>query len=268
MPLAPEMTAKVTAYVAVLILVGTIASEAQRSFDAVVISPAPVRLYPDENREPLATLPAGTYVRVLSRNGDWCQVSFRDRRWGERIGYVRSSQVKSLSAATAAPAAPVPPSTTDTAPSGAESSMVPPIVSLAAPEVINPFAVPLEGEPKVMIFGGNKHDTYLGCLSCNRMAQDSIFNKSGEYGTCRPSANNLFCRGTFNDFGGATPLHHLSACSEHASDPPVIVDDRGNYFGRFSVGGMHAHRDAVCGSGSDRFKSDDACRVVRWVCSQ
>ena len=37
---------------------------------------------------------------------------------------------------------------------------------------------------KLMIFGGNDHQTYLGCLNCSPASPDSIFNRSGVYRQC------------------------------------------------------------------------------------
>jgi hypothetical protein len=85
---------------------------ARQEFDSAVIVDEPAFLFPDPTRTPLATLPAGTLVRVMLHDGDWCQVLFRDPRIGDRIGYVRAAHVRTLqssapeSAATTAPEAP------------------------------------------------------------------------------------------------------------------------------------------------------------------
>jgi hypothetical protein len=50
-----------------------------------------VRLLPDLERLPLATLPAGTIVKVIRRDGAWIHIEFRDARYGERTGYVLAS---------------------------------------------------------------------------------------------------------------------------------------------------------------------------------
>src|SRR3990172_1540629 len=108
---------------------------------------------------------------------------------------------------------------------------------------------------KIMIFGGESHKTYLGCLNCPTSARDSIFNRYGEYGHCPgPFSDNLFCRGPFKVFGSSGPFNDRSACGSSASDPPVIVDEEGSYYGRFSIGGPFGHGDSVC-STFGRFKS-------------
>jgi len=54
-------------------------------------TPLAVRLVPDLERRPLATLPAGTIVKVIRRDGAWINIEFRDARYGERTGYVLAS---------------------------------------------------------------------------------------------------------------------------------------------------------------------------------
>jgi len=83
---------------------------------------------------------------------------------------------------------------------------------------------------KIMLFGGRLHDVYLGCLNCDQSALDSIFNEYGSYGRCPgPFSDNLYCHGPFKEFGGTGPFHDHSACASSPSDPPVIVDNEGNY---------------------------------------
>ena len=119
---------------------------------------------------------------------------------------------------------------------------------------------------KIVLFGGASHDIYLGCLNCTQSARDSIFNVLGPYGHCPgPFSDNIFCRGPFKEFGSTGPFHNHSACASSPSDPPAIVDEQGNYYGRFSLGDPFGHRDSVCALFS-RFRSDEACRIVKWVC--
>jgi hypothetical protein len=126
-----------------------------------------------------------------------------------------------------------------------------------------------KSQPKLMIFGDKDHKTYLGCLNCARSAADSIFNKGGPYGHCPGSfSDNLFCRGPFRDFGSSGPFQDLSACGTNASNPPVIVDGDGKYYGRFSIGGPFGHSDSVCSEIFGDFRSKDVCAIVKWVCAQ
>jgi opacity protein-like surface antigen len=53
-----------------------------------ILAAAPVYLRPDENREPLRTLEAGTSVRILLEDREWIRIEFVDRLLGPRVGYV------------------------------------------------------------------------------------------------------------------------------------------------------------------------------------
>jgi hypothetical protein len=128
-------------------------------------------------------------------------------------------------------------------------------------------ALTAQTKVKLMVFGGSDHKVYLGCLSCDPSERDSIFNRAGPYGHCPIFGDTLFCRGPFKSFGTTGPFQNLSACALGALNPPVIVDESGNYYGRFSVGGPFGHGDSVCAI-IGRFKHDDACDLVRWVCEQ
>lgn len=123
-------------------------------------------------------------------------------------------------------------------------------------------------EPKLMIFGGRGHKVYLGCLSCDQIAPDSIFNKRGYYGRCPGllMGDNLFCRGLLSNYGSKGLVSNTSACNSCASDPPIIVDEQGYYYGRFSITSICGHRDSVCAFG--HFRDTAICEVVKWVCEQ
>lgn len=83
---------------------------------------------------------------------------------------------------------------------------------------------------KIMIFGGHNHTTYLGCLNCSEYASDSVFNAYGSYGSPY-GMNSIFNH--YSQYG--SPYSMYSACNSYASDPPVIVDEAGNYYGRLTI---------------------------------
>ena len=86
------------------------------------------------------------------------------------------------------------------------------------------------GGHKIMLFGGQDHKTYLGCLSCSKFAADSVLNKYGTHGSPYQSES------IFNKYGDyGSKYSDSSACNPYASDPPVIVDEAGNYYGRLTV---------------------------------
>jgi hypothetical protein len=85
-------------------------------------------------------------------------------------------------------------------------------------------------ETKLMIFGGQDHRTYLGCLSCPETASDSVFNELGQYGSpYRPES----IWNALSPYGSA--LSSYSACNPLANDPPVIVDQEGTAYGRLTL---------------------------------
>jgi hypothetical protein len=90
---------------------------------------------------------------------------------------------------------------------------------------------------KLMIFGGPNHKTYLGCLTCPKYATDSVENAYGLHGS-RYAADSIFNR--FGEFGSKYGSH--SPCNRYATDPPVIVDEAGRYYGRLTVSTTNADR--------------------------
>lgn len=91
------------------------------------------------------------------------------------------------------------------------------------------------GAPKLMLFGGQEHKTYLGCLNCSEYASDSIMNKYGTHGS-KYSSDSIFNQ--YSDYGS----HYSSygACNPYATDPPVIVDSEGKYYGRMTLNRYHS----------------------------
>jgi hypothetical protein len=87
---------------------------------------------------------------------------------------------------------------------------------------------------KLMIFGGTDHKTYLGCLNCSEYATASVTNKYGENGS--PYSQTSIWN-QYGEYGS----HYSSegACNLYATDPPVVVDQNGKYYGRLSLNIYH-----------------------------
>jgi hypothetical protein len=125
-------------------------------------------------------------------------------------------------------------------------------------------------EAKLTLFGGEDHKTYLGCLTCDpQRYKDALFNADGPYGQCPcsllPDCPSLYCHGSMATFGGSGLFKDYSACSDNAQDPPVLVNDDGYYYGRFSVVKAFGHLDSVCAP-LGRFANEPACKAVKFVC--
>jgi hypothetical protein len=70
------------------------------------------------------------------------------------------------------------------------------------------------------MFGGDSRNVYLGCITCPAHDSESVSNPYGTYGS--PYAYESI----FNDNGPyGSQNHSTSACSAHASNPPVIYDE-------------------------------------------
>lgn len=93
---------------------------------------------------------------------------------------------------------------------------------------------PTTSTVKLMIFGGQDHRTYLGCLNCSEYASDSVFNHYGQNGSAYSSTS---IWNHYSDFGSAYSAH--GACSRYAQDPPVIVDQDGKFYGRLTLNEYH-----------------------------
>lgn len=83
---------------------------------------------------------------------------------------------------------------------------------------------------KLMLFGGNNNDVYLGCLSCSKYDQDSVSNTYGEFGSSYHSDS------IFNSYGEyGSSYSQYSACNSYAANPPVAVDSNGNFYGYLTL---------------------------------
>lgn len=83
---------------------------------------------------------------------------------------------------------------------------------------------------KLMIFGGEQHNVYLGCLNCSEYSSDSVLNSYGSYGSSYASTSIYNLYSQYGSLYAAT-----SACNSYASNPPVVVDSAGNFYGYLTI---------------------------------
>lgn len=83
---------------------------------------------------------------------------------------------------------------------------------------------------EILVFGGDGHKTFLGCLTCSEYNSSSLFSKYGSFGSSY-SATSIFNK--YSEFG--SPYSDYSACNKYATDPPVLVDRDGNFYGRLTM---------------------------------
>jgi hypothetical protein len=98
-------------------------------------------------------------------------------------------------------------------------------------------AVAQSAPSKLMIFGGAGHRTYLGCLNCGEYGNDSVTNQYSNFGS--PYSPTSIAN-QFGDYG--SPYSMYSACNPYATDPPVVVDSAGNFYGRLTVNAYNSQR--------------------------
>jgi hypothetical protein len=95
-------------------------------------------------------------------------------------------------------------------------------------------------EQRLMIFGGADHDVYLGCLSCLPTAPDSVFNIIGKYGS---EISPTSVRNHISRYGDL--ISPTSACNILASEPPVLVDRTGKYYGELTMNELRTKRTTL-----------------------
>jgi hypothetical protein len=89
-------------------------------------------------------------------------------------------------------------------------------------------------EHRLLLYGGSDHRKYLGCLNCPEYVTDSVFNPYGSNGT-QYAKQSIWNRD--NEYG--TRSSNWGVCNPYASDPPIIVDEAGNVYGRLTVNPYH-----------------------------
>lgn len=88
-------------------------------------------------------------------------------------------------------------------------------------------SAPAQTPTALLVFGGTDHKTFLGCLNCSEYGQSSI-QHAYSYGS--PYGQTVFNH--FSQYG--SELSNESACNPYATDPPVIVDSNGKFYGRLT----------------------------------
>jgi hypothetical protein len=91
-----------------------------------------------------------------------------------------------------------------------------------------------------LLFGGDGHKTFLGCLNCNQYASGSICNKYGQQGS-KYNSDSIWNK--YGDFG--SKYSNKSPWNKYASDPPAIVDKDGNFYGYLTANPFNAQRTKI-----------------------
>jgi hypothetical protein len=82
----------------------------------------------------------------------------------------------------------------------------------------------------LLLFGGENHKVFLGCLNCDKHSSSSIWNEYGDYGS-KYNMNSIWNQ--YGEYGGQYSVY--SPFNSYSNDPPIIVDKDGNSYGYFTT---------------------------------
>lgn len=100
---------------------------------------------------------------------------------------------------------------------------------------------PLKGQTKaLLLFGGDDHKTFLGCLNCGTVNSKSVCNSIGHYGS---SVSHDSIWNSVGPYGSS--VSSTSPWNSISRDAPIIVDTDGNAYGYFTVNSVHHDRTRI-----------------------
>jgi hypothetical protein len=108
------------------------------------------------------------------------------------------------------------------------------LMSLGLPQVS------AQNAKALLLFGGDDHKTFLGCLNCVDTSSVSICNDVGEFGS-DVASNSIW--NDVGEFGSDVSAH--SPWNDVSNDAPIIVDSDGNSYGYFSANSVHHDRTRI-----------------------
>jgi hypothetical protein len=95
-------------------------------------------------------------------------------------------------------------------------------------------------DPALLLFGGQDHKTFLGCLNCGQYDRSSVWNGYGQYGSPYQSDSIWNAYGHFgSEYNSDSPWNSYS------STAPAIVDEQGNFYGYFSTNKYNSKRTTI-----------------------
>lgn len=90
------------------------------------------------------------------------------------------------------------------------------------------YNLPL-GSTTLLIYGGKDNDEYLGKLNASKYDSESIWNQYGKYGSRYNSKSIWNGYGTYG-----SKYSSYSPFNNYASNPPILVDKNGKFYGYFT----------------------------------
>ena len=96
------------------------------------------------------------------------------------------------------------------------------------------------GQTALLLFGDNAHQTFLGCLNCSKFDSQSVCNKFGQLGSMFTSDSIWNASGRFGSRSSSdSPWNVFSTFG------PVIVDESGQFYGRFTASKFVSDRTRI-----------------------
>jgi hypothetical protein len=92
----------------------------------------------------------------------------------------------------------------------------------------------------LLLFGGEGHKTFVGCLNCGKYDSGSVCNKYGEFGS-KYNSGSIWNK--YGDFG--SKYSATSPWNRYAAEPPVIVDKEGNFYGYLTANKHNPKRTTI-----------------------
>jgi hypothetical protein len=96
------------------------------------------------------------------------------------------------------------------------------------------------GQTPLLLFGDNEHQTFLGCLNCSKFDSASICNKFGQLGSLFTSDSIWNASGRFGSKSSSD-----SPWNVFSTSGPVIVDESGQFYGRFTASKFVSDRTRI-----------------------
>lgn len=90
-------------------------------------------------------------------------------------------------------------------------------------------------EKKLLLFGDENRDVFLGCYNCSSVASDSIHNTVSKYGS---SVSSLSIFNSVGKYGSSVSTY--SPCNTVGSKPPAVVDSDGNFYGYLTLNTVYS----------------------------
>jgi hypothetical protein len=92
----------------------------------------------------------------------------------------------------------------------------------------------------LLLFGGEGHKVFLGCLNCADTSEVSVCNEYGKYGSQYESQSIWNVYGTFGSH-----YNSVSPWNEYSNSAPIIVDKDGKSYGYFTANSYHHDRTKI-----------------------